>query len=92
MATLRQVKEAQPDWFSRKNKKFFNDIDYRVLHGKTSGEPYLVRATYAWSDMFGQKPRRHYRVNMLHDDLTIGPLFDTEYSDLWAVKRWLKTA
>jgi len=91
MATLSQVKAAQPEWFSRKNKRFFGDINYRVLHGKTSGEPFLVRLTNAWTDMFRQPKKRHYRVNGLRDDLTIAPLINDIFADLWAVKRWLKT-
>ena len=90
MATLSQVKSRQPEWFSRKNKKFFNDVSYRVLHSKKTGEPYLARSTYAWTDMFGHKPRLHWRLNRLKDDLEIDSLVDEEFVDLWAVKRWLK--
>jgi hypothetical protein len=90
MATLAEVKAAQPEWFSRKNKKFFKDVSYRVLHSKKTGEPYLARSTYAWTDMFGKKPRLHWRLNPLDNNLIIRPLIDDEFSDLWAVKRWLK--
>ncbi len=46
--TLSDVKEAQPHWFTPENKRFFNDVSYKVLHGKASHKPFLVRATYAW--------------------------------------------
>ena len=90
MATLTQVKAVQPKWFSRKNKKFFGDVRYWVLHGKRTGEPYLIRSTYAWTDMFGQKPRLHYRINRLEDNLKISSLLDDEFENMPAVKRWLK--
>lgn len=89
MTTLAQVKDAQPNWFSRKNKRFFNDVSYRVLHGKVSHKPYLVRSTYAWTDMFGQQPQLHYRVNTIKGDLSIGPLVDKSFRDLEEVKEWL---
>jgi len=93
---LSDVKAAQPDWFSLKNKRLFGDVSYRVLKGKVSGKPFLVRATYAWTDMFGQPKRLHYRVNPLRDDLTVGPLVDGsqhpptgQFRDIDAVKDWL---
>jgi len=89
--TLADVKQAQPQWFTRENKRFFNDVSYRVLHGKASHKPFLVRATYAWTDMFGGPKRLHYRINPLDPDtLHIQPLVDQEFKDLGEVKDWLK--
>ena len=90
MATLSDVRAAQPEWFSRKNKRFFGDVSYKVLHSKKTGEPYLVRGTYAWTDMFGSPRRLHYRINPLDDKLDIRPLVDVIFADLWEVKRWLR--
>ena len=91
--TLTQLRQNQPEWFSRKNKRFFGDVSYRLLHGKATGEPYLVRATYAWSDMFGRERRLHYRVNRITgetiEERRVGPLVDTVFTDLSEVKRWL---
>lgn len=92
MATIRQVKERQPDWFSRGNRRMFGDVEYKVLHGKTTGDPYLVRKTSMWSDMFGKPKTFVWRVNSLDDSLKIGPLVETVFNDLWAVKRWMKGA
>lgn len=89
--TLAKVKARQPEWFSRGNKKFFGDVSYRVLYGKRTGEPYLVRSTYAWSAMFSGKRTLHYRVNQLHDYLEIGSLLDEVFPNLPAVKCWIKT-
>jgi len=90
--TLTELKEKNPKWFSHGNKKLFNDVSYRVLHGKRTGEPYLVRSTYAWTEMFGVERRRlHWRINRIKDDGTIGYLVDGEFSTIWGAKGWLKT-
>ena len=92
--TLTQLRQNQPEWFSRKNKRFFGDVSYKLLHGKATGEPYLIRATYAWTDMFSESNRHlHYRVNTIKgeaiEDRRIGPLVDTVFGDMAEVKRWL---
>jgi len=86
---LADVRAAQPGWFSRGNKRFFNDVNYRILHGKTSRKPYLVRSTYAWSDMFGAAPRLEWRINRLEEGLKIGKLLDEGFRNLDDVKEWL---
>jgi hypothetical protein len=88
---LSQVKDAQPDWFSRKNKKFFGDVDYRVLHARISGKAFLVRSTYRWSDMFGQAKKLVWKINELDQDTgRIRSLIDKDFCDLDSVKDWLK--
>lgn len=92
--TLAQLRQNQPEWFSRKNKRFFGDVSYKLLHGKTSGEPFLIRSTYAWTDMFGSPKRLHYRVNRITGESIearrIGPLVDKSFFDLDEVKDWLR--
>ena len=88
--TLSELKQANEGWFSRGNKKFFGDVSYKVLHSKKTGKPYLIRSTYAWSDMFGQPKRLHYRINTIKEDSTIGNLIANIFSDIYAVKDWLK--
>lgn len=90
MLDLAQVEKAQPKWFSAENKAFFHDVDYCILHGKETSNPFLVRSTYAWTDMFGCKPRLHYRVNPLNDMLQIQPLIDDEFADIDEVEEWLE--
>ena len=87
---LSDVKAAQVHWFDKGNKAFFNDIDYRVLHGKVSGNPYLVRSTYAWSGMLGAPRRITWRINPLNANLFILPLIDNGFKTLDDVKGWLK--
>ncbi len=90
--TLTQLKQHNPEWFSRKNKRFFNDVSYRLLHSKATGEPYLVRSTYAWTDMFGSPKKLHYRVNPIEDNFEIGLLIDNIFPSIYAVKDWLKVS
>ena len=85
---LKELSCANPGWFNHGNKKFFHDVEYMVLHG-TNGHPYLVRSTYAWTDMFGGKKTLHYRVNELDANLKIGGLVETQFADMNEVKDWL---
>jgi len=89
-SVLQSVKARQPEWFSRDNRRFFGDVSYRVLYGKATGERYLVRLTSMFSDMFGQPKRHVWRVNVIEEDFKIGALVEDIFSDLWAVKEWLK--
>lgn len=88
---LRRIRAAQPGWFTASNKRFFNDVSYRGYYGKANGKAYLVRSTYAWTDMLGQPRRLHWRINELDQDtLQIKGLIDTEFKDIYAVKAWLR--
>ena len=90
-ALLRDIKAANEGWFSQGNKRFFGDVSYRAYYGKKTGKAYLVRSTYAWSDMFDQPKRLHYRINSVNQDtLDIESLIDQEFSDIFAVKAWLR--
>ena len=86
---ISDVRQANQHWFSLGNQRFFGDMEYRVLHSR-QGNPYLVRRTKMWSDMFGQKPTQVFRVNCLNPDLSIGELEDPIFSSLSDVKVWLK--
>ena len=89
MVTMREVRQANRTWFGDGNEKFFNDINYQIVHS-VSGKPYLARSTYAWTDMFGGKRKFHWRLNPIDDVLKIRPLIDDVFSDLDAVERWLE--
>ena len=90
MTILQQVKEANGTWFSPQNKKFFNDRQYWVRYGKISGERFLVRSTYAWTDMFDQPRILHYIINPIKDDLTIVNLIDDVFKSMDSVNLWLR--
>lgn len=88
---LRDIKMANQGWFSRGNKSFFNDVSYKAYYGKTTGKAYLARSTYAWTDMFDQPRRLHWRINNINQDtLEIESLIDKEFTDIFAVKAWLR--
>lgn len=89
--TIAAVRAVQPEWFSRKNKKFFGDVWYRVYHGKVTGFPYMVRASYIWSDMFNRPKELRYRINPINKDtLKIEMLIDDVFFNLEDVKDWIK--
>mgnify|MGYP001599406724 FL=1 len=90
MSILRDVKAKQPGWFTPANKRFFQDCRYTVRYGKQSGERFLLRSTYMWSDMFGGAKTLYYRLNPLKDDLEIGSLVDEEFSTRAEAMRWLR--
>ena len=88
---IRKIKDANEAWFSSGNKRLFGDISYQGYYGKKSGNPYLVRSTYAWTDMFGQPKKLHYRINRINSETyDIEPLIDTIFNDIYEVKNWLK--
>lgn len=94
--TLSEVKAVQPQWFSRGNKRFFGDLGYRVLQGKNTGRPYLVRSTCAWSDMLGKPKTCHFAINPLSEDLHIQPLvkgdngLHLQFSSIAEVHKWMR--
>lgn len=90
VSLLQQIKDAQPKWFSPENKRFFNDVAYKGLYGKKSHRPFLVRSTYAWTDMLSQPKRLHWRINTVNPDtLDIEGLLDEEFRTLEDVRKWL---
>ena len=90
MSILRDVKAKQPEWFSAKNKRFFQDCRYSVRYGQQTGERFLLRSTYMWSDMFGRPKTLHYRLNQLEEDLKIGPLVDDVFLTRASAMTWLR--
>ena len=88
--TMSDVRNAQPNWFSRKNKRFFGDIQYWTLLG-ASGKPYLLRSTFMWSDMFGRPKTVCYRVSNINPEtLQIDGLIDDIFRSREDAKEWIK--
>ena len=91
MVTLADVKRANPIWFGAGNKRVFGDVSYKVLHGKATGRPFLVRATNAWTDMFGQPKKLHYRINPINPTtLKIEMLYDDVFQSMADAKAFLE--
>ena len=90
--TLNDVIRAQPKWFSAQNRAFFKDKEYSVHHSP-SGHPYLVRSTYAWTDMFGGPRYLHWRINPINAvTLEIEDLTDDEFATEEDALAWVASA
>ena len=89
--TMLDVRLSNGNWFSLENKRFFGDINYRLLTGKQSKNKYLVRFTTAWSDMFNQDKKYFYKINEIDQEtLKIGSMFDPDFKNIDSVKAYLK--
>lgn len=86
--TLKQVEDCNCRWFAKGNKQFFGDRSYSVRMSK-NGKPYLIRSTYAWTDMFGGVKKLHYRINFIGANLKIGSLVDEIFDTRSEVNTWL---
>ena len=82
------LKNAHKQWFSEDNMRLSGDIEYRILHNKQH-QPYLVRLTEAFTDMFGGARTAHYRINPIGDNLEILSLDDRIFTCLREVKQAL---
>jgi hypothetical protein len=70
--------------------RIFNDLEYWAVMS-ASGKIFLVRETYAWTDMFNRPKRLHFRVNEVRaDTLQIGNLEDQEFRNMNCVIEWLE--
>ena len=87
---ISKVRSANPQWFARGNKKAFGDVSYKAVFGKDTGDRYLLRSTYMWSDAFGSKKKLVYRINLVKDNYKIGSLIDIIFPSLSSANDWLK--
>jgi len=44
--TIQDLKQINPIFFLPENKRFFNDIDYKLLTGKKTKTKFLIQHTY----------------------------------------------
>jgi hypothetical protein len=84
---------AISSYFSKENKKFFNDIEYKVLQAKKSKIMYLVTLTTKFSGMFGGIKEYTYIIKKITDKGSIQ--FSTtelynEFKTLVDVKNYLQ--
>ena len=88
---LRKIRQANENWFSPSNKRFFGDLSYMAFYGGKTGASYLVQKTNAWTDMLDRPKRLHYRIHTLNQTTEeIGKLLDDEFESLKDVKDWLR--
>ena len=84
---------AISSYFSKENKKLFNDIEYEVLQAKKSKIMYLVTLTTKFSDMFNGIKEYTYIIKKITDtgiiQFSTTELYN-EFKSLKDVKQYLK--
>lgn len=80
---------ARSTYFSKENKRFFNDISYKLLTHKITKVKYLVTNTYKFSDMFNGVKKDSYVIKPIKENgcITSDSL---EFDTLKDVKNYLK--
>ena len=80
---------ARSTYFSKENKRFFNDINYRLLTHKITKVKYLVTYTYKFTDMFDGIKKFSYVIKPIKENGFITSDSLTFYT-LEDVKNYLK--
>ena len=89
--TFQELKQVNQSYFTPENKRFFNDINYKVLKGAKSKTRFLIQHTYQFSDMFDGIKKAVFVVKPITTDGKILPTVET-LKDLNQVKQYLKEA
>tara|TARA_Y100000310_G_scaffold310455_1_gene355729 strand:- start:5 stop:283 length:279 start_codon:yes stop_codon:yes gene_type:complete len=89
--TIQELKEVNRKWFTPENKRFFNDINYKVLTGKKTKKRFFVQHTYKFSDMFGGDKKAVFIIKPITEQGQIGKDI-IEFEDLNQVKQYMKGA
>jgi hypothetical protein len=87
--TFQELKKVNKGWFSLDNKRFFNDINYKVLTGGKSKTRFLIQHTYQWSDMFGEEKKAVFVISPITTEGKILPTVET-LKELNQVKQYMK--
>jgi hypothetical protein len=89
--TFQELKQVNKGYFSLANKRFFNDINYKVLMGKKTKTRFLIQHTYQFSDMFDGIKKAVFVVKPITTDGKILPTIET-LKELNQVKQYMKGA
>jgi hypothetical protein len=89
--TFQELKQVNQSYFTPENKRFFNDINYKVLTGKKTKTRFLIQHTYQWSDMFDGVKKAVFVVKPITTDGKILPTIET-LKELNQVKQYMKGA
>ena len=89
VCTIQELKQVNKKWFTPENKRFFNDINYKVLKGAKSKTRFLIQHTYQFSDMFDGIKKAVFVVKPITTDGKILPTVET-LKELNQVKQYLK--
>jgi hypothetical protein len=89
--TMQELKQANQSYFTPENKRFFNDINYKVLMGGKSKTRFLIQHTYQYSDMFDGVKKAVFVVKPISTEGKILPIVET-LKELNQVKQYIKEA
>jgi len=89
--TIQELKEVNKKWFTSENKRFFQDINYKVLMGRKSKTRFLIQHTYQFSDMFDGIKKAVFVVKPITTEGKILPTVET-LKELNQVKQYMKGA
>ncbi len=89
--TIQELKQANQSYFTPENKRFFQDINYKVLMGRKSKTRFLIQHTYQWSDMFDGIKKAVFVVRPITTDGKILKTVET-LKELNQVKQYMKGA
>jgi hypothetical protein len=89
--TIQSLKRVNKSYFTPENKRFFNDISYKVLTGGKSKTKFLIQHTYQWSDMFDGIKKAVFVVKPITTEGKILPTVET-LKELNQVKQYMEGA
>ena len=89
--TIQSLKRVNKSYFTPANKRFFNDINYKVLMGGKSKTRFLIQHTYQFSDMFDGVKKAVFVVKPISAEGKILPTVET-LKELNQVKQYMKEA
>ena len=89
--TIQSLKRVNKSYFTPENKRFFNDINYKVLMGGKSKTRFLIQHTYQWSDMFDGIKKAVFVIKPITVDGKILETVET-LKELNQVKQYMKGA
>ena len=89
--TIQSLKRLNKSYFTPENKRFFNDINYKVLTGGKSKTRFLIQHTYQFSDMFDGVKKAVFVVKPITVEGKILPTVET-LKELNQVKQYMKGA
>ena len=89
--SIQELKQANQSYFTPENKRFFNDINYKVLMGGKSKTRFLIQHTYQFSDMFDGVKKAVFVIKPITEQGQIEKDI-IEFEDLNQVKQYMKGA
>ena len=87
--TIQELKQVNKGYFTPENKRFFNDINYKVLTGGKSKTKFFIQHTYQFSDMFNGIKKDVFVIKPITTEGKILPSVET-LKELNQVKQYLK--